>query len=81
MGGVFRYVFLSNFIGTPSISLPVGYSGEGLPIGLMGMATWGAEETLIEMGRVLERYLEEVVGRRRPGGEDAWVDMMSLGGN
>lgn len=42
----------------------------------MGMAAWGAEETLLEMGRAGERYLEEVVGRRRPT-EEAWVDMMS----
>lgn len=72
-----RYVFLSNFTGCPSISIPCGYSEEGLPIGLMGMATWGAEETLLELGRVGERYLEEVVGRRKPDGE-AWVDMMSM---
>lgn len=72
-----RYVFLSNFTGCPSISIPCGYSEEGLPIGLMGMATWGAEETLLELGRVGERYLEEVVGRRKPNGE-AWVDMMSV---
>lgn len=72
-----RYVFLSNFVGCPSISMPCGYSEEALPIGLMGMATWGAEETLLELGRATERYLEDVVGRRKPGGE-SWVDMMSV---
>lgn len=72
-----RYVFLSNFTGCPSISIPCGYSEEGLPIGLMGMATWGAEETLLELGRAGERYLEQVVGRRKPDGE-AWVDMMNV---
>lgn len=39
------------------------------------MATWGAEETLLEMGRVGERYLEYVIGREKPN-EEAWVDMM-----
>lgn len=72
-----RYVFLSNFVGCPSISMPCGYSEEALPIGLMGMATWGAEETLLELGRAGERYLEDVVGRRKPGG-GAWVDMMGV---
>ncbi|KAK5144968.1 hypothetical protein LTR04_001424, partial [Oleoguttula sp. CCFEE 6159] len=47
-----EYVWLANFTGLPSLSLPVGYAdpvqGEGkIPIGLMGMAEWGSDDALI----------------------------------
>lgn len=74
-----RYVFLANFTGTPSISMPVGYSADGVPIGMMGLAAWGAEETLLSLGRACERYLENEVGRRRPAGEGCWADVLGGG--
>ncbi|KAH0610499.1 uncharacterized protein H6S33_012026 [Morchella sextelata] len=71
-----QYVFLANFTGTPSISMPVGYSADGVPIGMMGLAAWGAEETLLSLGRACERYFENEVGRRRPAGEGCWADVL-----
>ncbi|KAK3081414.1 hypothetical protein LTS18_006911 [Coniosporium uncinatum] len=81
-----EYVWLANFTGCPAVSLPVGYVnpiegyGEGkIPVGLMGMAEWGAKNALIEFGYDGERYLNELLegGRRRPEG---WVDVLGLAG-
>ena len=69
-----RYVFLSNFIGTPSISVAVGYDKEsGIPIGLMGMAEWGGEEALLGWGTDVVKELGE--GQKRKRG-DGWVDVL-----
>ncbi|CAG8972362.1 hypothetical protein HYALB_00005030 [Hymenoscyphus albidus] len=77
-----EYVWLANFCGNPAISCPVGYvapiKGEGkIPIGLMGMGEWGAEDQLLAFGRECEAYLNECYegGRQRPG---AWVDILAL---
>ncbi|CUS08504.1 unnamed protein product [Tuber aestivum] len=81
-----QYVFLANFTGCPSISVPVGYSPtEGVPIGLMGMAAWGGEEVLLGLGECTERYFEGVVGRRKGGGEEGerggvYVDVLATAG-
>jgi Asp-tRNA(Asn)/Glu-tRNA(Gln) amidotransferase A subunit family amidase len=76
-----QYVYLSNFTGCPSISVPVGYSPtEGVPIGLMGMAAWGGEETLLELGKAAEKYLCQVVGRKKGSEGDkggVWVDLLA----
>ena len=78
-----QYVFLANFTGCPSISVPVGYSPtEGVPIGLMGMAAWGGEEVLLGLGECTERYFEGVIGRRKGGGEEGerggvYVDVLA----
>ena len=50
-----QYVFLANLTGCPAISLPVGYCPHSaMPVGLMGMAEWGAEDALLLLGRVWE---------------------------
>lgn len=78
-----QYVYLANFTGCPSISVPAGYSAtEGVPVGLMGMAAWGGEEVLLELGKAAEKYLCDVVGRKRgtEGGEGGvWVDLLAQG--
>lgn len=48
------YTPLANAIGTPAISLPLGMSVDGLPIGCMFMAKWGDEQTLLELAYQLE---------------------------
>ncbi|PWW80212.1 amidase signature enzyme [Tuber magnatum] len=81
-----QYVFLANFTGCPSISVPVGYSPtEGVPIGLMGMAAWGGEEVLLGLGECTERYFEGVVGRKKGGDEEGkrggvYVDILAAAG-
>lgn len=74
------YIYLSNLVGTPSVSAPVGYAeaaqGEGkLPVGMMAMGEWGAEEQLLAWAREAEEYLHETYegGRRRP---ETWFDVL-----
>jgi Asp-tRNA(Asn)/Glu-tRNA(Gln) amidotransferase A subunit family amidase len=50
-----RGAALANFTGIPAISLPVGLSDEGLPIGLQLQAAWGADELLLDAAESLER--------------------------
>ncbi|KAF2839423.1 amidase signature enzyme [Patellaria atrata CBS 101060] len=81
-----EYVFLANLTGVPALSVPVGFvdpvadrkteaKGTGadgkIPVGLMGMAEWGAEEVLLGWGADVEEVLG--TGRRRPA---AWVDVL-----
>ncbi|WP_330255299.1 amidase [Nocardia sp. NBC_00565] len=44
----------NNVAGTPAISLPMGISREGLPIGMQFSAAYGDERTLLEIGFALE---------------------------
>lgn len=46
---------LNNATGSPAISLPMGQSPEGLPIGVQLMAQHGAERTLLELAFELEQ--------------------------
>lgn len=46
-----------NIAGTPAISLPLGMSSDGLPIGVQFAARYGDEATLIRLASVLETAL------------------------
>ena len=46
---------LANLTGTPAISVPVGLSSDGLPIGLQLGAAWGRDELLLDAAEALER--------------------------
>ena len=50
-----RGAALANLTGIPSISMPVGLSGEGLPLALQLQAAWGADELLLDAAEALER--------------------------
>jgi Asp-tRNA(Asn)/Glu-tRNA(Gln) amidotransferase A subunit family amidase len=50
-----RGAALANLTGIPSISIPVGLSGEGLPIALQLQAAWGRDELLLDAAEALER--------------------------
>ena len=54
---------LANLTGIPAISVPVGLSSDGMPIGLQLQAAWGRDEVLLDAAEALER----ASGRR-------WVD-------
>ncbi|KAK3329080.1 amidase signature domain-containing protein [Apodospora peruviana] len=76
------YAWLANTTGCPSVTCPAGYvnpkHGEGkLPVGLMAVAQWGAEEQLLAFARDTEKYLEEVYpgGRLRPA---QWADVIQI---
>jgi aspartyl-tRNA(Asn)/glutamyl-tRNA(Gln) amidotransferase subunit A len=56
---------IGNLTGVPGISIPVGFSREGLPIGLQLLAAWGRDELLLDAAEALERatareYVEAV---------------------
>jgi Asp-tRNA(Asn)/Glu-tRNA(Gln) amidotransferase A subunit family amidase len=77
-----EYVWLANFAGIPSITIPVGYvdpvQGKGkLPVGLMGAGEWGSEDQLIDFGYEGEKYLNGVLdgARLKPS---AFVDVLGL---
>jgi aspartyl-tRNA(Asn)/glutamyl-tRNA(Gln) amidotransferase subunit A len=50
-----RGAALANLTGIPSISMPAGLSGEGLPIALQLQAAWGRDELLLDAAEALER--------------------------
>ena len=82
-----EYVWMANFTGAPAITVPVGYvvpegvKGEGeeaeeldegkIPVGLMGMGEWGAEEDLLGFGADAEELVED-----RRVRSPIWVDII-----
>jgi Asp-tRNA(Asn)/Glu-tRNA(Gln) amidotransferase A subunit family amidase len=59
-----RFVVPANMTGLPAISLPVGYSRAGLPIGMQLMGRPWEESLLLTVGRAIERLAD----RQLPGG-------------
>jgi Asp-tRNA(Asn)/Glu-tRNA(Gln) amidotransferase A subunit family amidase len=49
---------IANLAGVPAISVPVGRSPEGLPMGLQLIAAWGRDELLLDAAEALERINE-----------------------
>jgi Asp-tRNA(Asn)/Glu-tRNA(Gln) amidotransferase A subunit family amidase len=52
---VMRFIFWSNLIGNPSITIPAGYSETGLPIGVQFMADHWNDALLLRLGSALEQ--------------------------
>lgn len=52
---VFPFAAVFNHTGQPSISLPLGWSAGGLPIGMMFSGRYGDEATLIRMASQIEQ--------------------------
>jgi len=50
-----RGTALANLTGVPGISVPVGLSSTGLPLGLQLQAAWGRDELLLDAAEALER--------------------------
>ncbi|KAI1762562.1 amidase signature enzyme [Hypoxylon sp. FL1150] len=76
------YVWLANATGCPAVSVPVGYvepeQGEGrLPVGLMAMGDWGAEEQLLVWAKEAESYLNDASGGGRVRTKD-WDDIVEI---
>ncbi len=54
------FIFLSNFIGNPAISIPNGYdAASGLPTALHIMADFGCEEDCIAAAAVVEKTVQK----------------------
>jgi amidase len=47
----------ANVTGQPAITLPLGQSKSGLPIGVQFMARFGEEDTLIRLASYLEKKM------------------------
>ena len=54
---IFQHMGLFNVSGTPSISLPLGLSESGLPIGVQFAAPFGDEAALIRIGAAFEEAM------------------------
>ena len=52
-----------NATGQPAISLPTGFSSDGLPIGVQLVAAYGREDLLIQVGSQLEREIQWSINR------------------
>ncbi|MFC0104368.1 amidase [Sphingopyxis terrae] len=52
------YCWIDNFAGTPSISLPIGFSDNGLPVGIQFATRVGGEALLLELAYQLEAAIE-----------------------
>jgi Asp-tRNA(Asn)/Glu-tRNA(Gln) amidotransferase A subunit family amidase len=59
-----RFIRIGNLTGFPAISVPVGYSGEGLPVGLHLLARPYEEHLLFRLGRAIEASVERRLPRR-----------------
>ncbi len=53
----FTYTSQFNFSGQPAVSLPLGESSEGLPIGVQLVGRYGDEQTLIQLAAELEEEM------------------------
>jgi Asp-tRNA(Asn)/Glu-tRNA(Gln) amidotransferase A subunit family amidase len=53
-----RYVRQGNVTGFPAISIPAGYDGGGLPVGVQLMARPYEEHLLLRLGRVIEASVD-----------------------
>ena len=49
------YTTSANLVGIPGISIPIGHSKEGLPIGMQLMAKQFEELTLLQFSQVFDR--------------------------
>jgi aspartyl-tRNA(Asn)/glutamyl-tRNA(Gln) amidotransferase subunit A len=50
LAGINRYTMLASLTGAPSLSVPCGLSGDGLPVGMMLTGRPDDEETLLDIG-------------------------------
>ena len=56
-----RFVTAANLTGHPAISIPAGYSAQGLPVGLQLIGRPWREDVLLQIADVADRLIE-----RRP---------------
>jgi Asp-tRNA(Asn)/Glu-tRNA(Gln) amidotransferase A subunit family amidase len=69
-----RFTFPANLAGMPAMSVPVGYTAEGLPMGMQLMAAHWREDLLFRAGLVLQN----TIPRRPPGG---YADLLAGDGS
>ena len=67
--GLIRFTNPLNFLGIPAISVPCGFTGAGLPIGLQLAGRWWDEETVLRSAHAYEQATDW--HKRRPPLEKA----------
>lgn len=78
-----EFAWMANFVGCPALSAPVGFvdAEDGrdgkIPVGIMGMSEWCAEDDLIRFGYEVEKWLHEGLEGGRPSPQ-GWVDVLEL---
>jgi aspartyl-tRNA(Asn)/glutamyl-tRNA(Gln) amidotransferase subunit A len=50
-----RFTYLWSFAGVPSMSVPCGFDGDGLPLGMQLAAPWFEESTLLRLGHAYQQ--------------------------
>ena len=48
------YTVTANMVGTPAVSIPVGATSDGLPLGLQLVGRWFDEQTILNLGNKME---------------------------
>ena len=61
------YSVVANLAGLPAISIPCGWTSEGLPIGIQLLAKWQDESRLFRVARRLEELLADMCASESPG--------------
>jgi amidase len=61
-----RYTMPGNETGLPGISLPAGFDGDGLPIGIQIHGNFMAEDMLLQVAAQIERARPQWFGARPP---------------
>ncbi len=56
--GAFPFTYPVNVAGLPAVSIPCGFSNEGLPIGLQIIGNYGSEPELLNISRAFESRCE-----------------------
>ena len=54
-GGWYPYTYAFNLTGHPALSIPCGWTGSGLPLGLQIAGPWHSEDLLLHLGAWMER--------------------------
>jgi Asp-tRNA(Asn)/Glu-tRNA(Gln) amidotransferase A subunit family amidase len=57
---ILRFVTLANLTGAPAISFPVGYTADGLPVGLQGIGHAWSEMTLLRLASIAEHFVSKM---------------------
>ncbi len=61
-----QFTVFANLIGAPALSLPAGFSKEGLPVGIQLMAQPFREQAILDTAHFLEKALN--LNKKRPNG-------------
>ena len=65
------FTVTANLAGVPAVSVPCGFTADGLPVGMQLVGREAGEEALFRLGAALEGAL---------GGERRWPELPAAGG-